>query len=463
MSERTLSSWIVYWPPRQSKYSFHAHRKLSKVFARNKILSITPSETFHIEDGFELTPAERQEAEQLQKEEQMRRRDPKAHTIMMMERKERDLGSLRHFAPSHILPPAAYVHPTTSTQPGHWDAPMIATDDMLRPPSSAPGAMLNALSIVSPSVGVSPNLDQPDSALLPRLIVKLRHGGSVPAPKQTHFSLAAPQRTSGPPKFTTHDLQNHVDDSITHKSGERDSHLEEALGKAIETLLDEQPLGESPNNNGLAPKGFQKATRQEFRTIISMKCSENKYENIADQLQSQYARGLRNFALEKGKNEEQQRYLVSGINRMLDGESVHPEMLLRILNDKSRHAKPDTTTDVVVDGHNQSDKTTGGQPGQKEGQAKRLAQAAEQEPRHHVPKKGHTSGINGHTTERNGTINGSKENRGKRKSVADDQHASKRIKRTHHPVRNAPAVPAMEKTFENLLTRENARSSRGGS
>lgn len=66
-------------------------RDVSNNSPRNNILSITPSETFHIEDGVELTPAERMEAEQMQKDEQLRRRNPKAHTAMILGRREMDL------------------------------------------------------------------------------------------------------------------------------------------------------------------------------------------------------------------------------------------------------------------------------------------------------------------------------------------------------------------------------------
>lgn len=45
--------------------------------ARNHILSITPTDTFHVEDGFELTAEEMKEAEQVQRNEQLRRRNLK--------------------------------------------------------------------------------------------------------------------------------------------------------------------------------------------------------------------------------------------------------------------------------------------------------------------------------------------------------------------------------------------------
>lgn len=70
--------------------------------AQSKIVSITPSETFHIEDGVELTPAERQEAEQIQKAEQLRRRDPQAYQQMEINRRARQLQPNKQYPASHV-------------------------------------------------------------------------------------------------------------------------------------------------------------------------------------------------------------------------------------------------------------------------------------------------------------------------------------------------------------------------
>lgn len=127
----------------------------------------------------------------MQKDEQLRRRDPKAHTAMILGRKERDLRSFQQHAPTHSLPPSAYVYPMTSTQSVCWDAPMIATGDMLRPPSTAPdaasgtGTMLYAPLIANPSAAVSPNLDQPQNGSLPHSNFKAGEGASSTASEQT--------------------------------------------------------------------------------------------------------------------------------------------------------------------------------------------------------------------------------------------------------------------------------------
>ena len=51
------------------------------------ILSITPTETFYVEDDQELTQEERLEAEQMQRDEQLRRRDPVRYNALMEKRR----------------------------------------------------------------------------------------------------------------------------------------------------------------------------------------------------------------------------------------------------------------------------------------------------------------------------------------------------------------------------------------
>ncbi|CAD6581667.1 MAG: hypothetical protein ASARMPRED_000675 [Alectoria sarmentosa] len=68
--------------------------------ATNHILSITPSETFHIEDGIELTPEESKEAEQMKKDFELSRRDPMAHNALINQRREEEARRLRQHVAS---------------------------------------------------------------------------------------------------------------------------------------------------------------------------------------------------------------------------------------------------------------------------------------------------------------------------------------------------------------------------
>lgn len=106
--------------------------------AQNRILSITPSETFHIEDGVELTPAEREEAEQMQKDEQLRRRDPQAYYKKEADRRAKQLHpGMQH---TKIPPPKKWIpyNGAPSTQPLQRLPSSTVHPDWVLPPSTAP-------------------------------------------------------------------------------------------------------------------------------------------------------------------------------------------------------------------------------------------------------------------------------------------------------------------------------------
>ena len=402
----------------------------------------------------------------MQKEEQLRRRDPKAHTAMILGRREREMRLLQQYSLSHN-PSQAGSDLMTSTQRVRCDAPMIATGDMLRPPSTAPdasfgtGRVLNAPSIVPISATVSQSLHQPESGPSSASASKTGRGASVPASKQTQSSLVAPQELSETPKFTTHDLQTHIDDSVSFLANNQTAQLEEALREAIGNLFGEGSLDGSSSNKGLVPEALEKATREDFQAIIERKSSENRYEPVPHLVLLTYARTLRRFIIQKAKSEEEHRHLASGLKHLLDKESINPKLLLKVLSDKLRPSKPNAPSDVLADGPTQADHTVSGQSEMRNGRTERAIATAEETSGH--PKSGSdpTSSFNDHKNGMNGIQNSSKEKNGgqKRSSAAEDEHQRKKTKRAPARTPNLPSPQAMEKLFKDFLTREAARSS----
>ena len=402
----------------------------------------------------------------MQKAEQLRRRDPKAHTAMILGRRERDMLLLQQHTLSHN-PSLAASDLMNSTQPVRCDAPVIATGDMLRPPSTAPdtsfgtGRMLNAPSIVPISATVSRSLHQPESVPLSASASNTGRGASVPALNQMQPGLVAPQWLSQAPKFSTHDLQNHIDDSISFLAKNQVAQLEEALREAIGNLFGEGSLDGSVSNKGLVPEPLEKATCEDFQAIIKRKSSENRYEPVPHLLLLTYARELRRFIIQKAKTEEEHRHLASGLKHLLDKESINPELLLKVLRDKLRPSKPNAPSDVVAGGPTQPDHTVNGQSALKRG-LRESATAMAQETSGH-PKSGSKliSSFNGHKAEMNGIQIISKQKKGgqKRSRAAEDEHQRKKIK--HAPARTPNLSPsqATDKLFKDFLTREAARSS----
>lgn len=405
----------------------------------------------------------------MQKEERLRRRDPKAHTAMILERRERVTRPLQQYAPLHNPPPTAFVDPMTSTQQVRWDAPMIATGDMLRPPPAASdptlgsGIMLDAPTNASSSLTISPNPDRPQFGTLSPTIARAGKAACVPISEQAQPGLVAPGRLIGTPKFTTHDLQNHIDNSVTFSANNQVAQPEEVLGEAIGNLFGEGPLERSLNNKGLVPKALQKATREEFQAIISKKCLENKYGHVDESLRLSYARELRTFIVQKAKNEEEHRHLASGLKNLLDKQSINPKTLLKVLGDKLRASKPDPSTDNAIVLQILPDHTISGQLEQMDGQTERITTAAESESGFQKPRSGPVSSINGHKTDMNESTNSSTDTRGgrKRSAAADHEHPKKKVKSALASTPNSSPSKTMESNFANLLKREAARAARG--
>ena len=410
----------------------------------------------------------------MQKEEQMRRRNPKAHTAMVLARREKGLRSLQLNAPLHNSTSPAYVNPINSTQRVRWDAPMITTGEMLRLPPTAPDAilgtesMLDAPLVINHGEALSTNLNEPESGPLSSTS-ETGEGTSVPAPNQTRSSLDVPQRLSGTTKFTAHDLQNHINKSITGVADDQFARQEEALGKEIYELLGEGSLDGSQTHKRRVPNALQKATGQEFQAIISRKCSENKYEHVADSPGLSYARELQDFIVQKAKSEEEYRHLASKLKHLLEEKSTNPKILLKVLSDKLRPPKLDAPTNNVEGGQFQPNDTVSGQPGPIHGLTETATGATEHGLGHHETGSDSFNGFNSHEKNKtesigprlkvvhpsNGMVNGFQKNKGgrKRSASADNEHPKKKMK---------PAL-ATEKMFVDLLRREAARSSRGGS
>lgn len=185
----------------------------------------------------------------MKKDFELSRRDPIAHNALMTRRREEEARKLRQHVASFPQQSGASKHHAHSTQPSRWDHPLIATGDMLLPPSTAPagGPLLYEPTIANPSAAVSPNLDQPQTGSLPDSNSTAGKGASVRAPKQTHPRFGARRRLSGTPDFTSRDLQKHIEDSITVPDTSGSSPRNSANGNTTEV---DGKMNESKENRG---------------------------------------------------------------------------------------------------------------------------------------------------------------------------------------------------------------------
>ena len=157
---------------------------------RNKILSIIPSETFHIEDGVELTAKERMEAEQMQRDEQLRRRNQQAHHAMIQERKEKEYRPFQHTS-AHNLSSTNIDSSMASTQPVCIRGPMTATGDMLPLPSTAPNVAIgNGSMICAPPIA-----DPIQPAIAKTHLPRIEYLPSSDSAKEDNDTPVASERT----------------------------------------------------------------------------------------------------------------------------------------------------------------------------------------------------------------------------------------------------------------------------
>ena len=145
---------------------------------------------------------------------ELSRRDPMAHNALINQRREEEARKLQHRLasfPQQSGFPAQLPH---STQPSRWDTPLIATGDMLLPPSTAPGGpLLYTPFVANLSSAISPQPDQPQLASTPAAGSEAGKSASVPDPNQSRSSVVAPWRLSESPRLTSHDLQKHIIES----------------------------------------------------------------------------------------------------------------------------------------------------------------------------------------------------------------------------------------------------------
>ena len=219
------------------------------IVTRNKILSIIPSETFHIEDGIELTAKERMEAEQMQRNEQLRRRN---------ERKEKEVGPFQHTS-AHNLSSADIDPSMSSTQPVSRHGPMISTGDMLPPPSTAPiapmgiGNMNWAPSITEPIQPAITNIH------LPR-IESLPYSDSAKEEKNTPV---ASERTS------PRDPQSGANGHNAEVNEDMNDNKENNEGRKHRLAADEERVSKKAKHGAAVSLSSAERTKKTFEDLIT--------------------------------------------------------------------------------------------------------------------------------------------------------------------------------------------------
>lgn len=160
---------------------------------RTPILSITPSDTFHLDDGVELTPQEKREAEQMHKDEQLRRQDPSKYVAIMNERRVKQLKQVTKAQANSSHGSLPLENTFLSTEPRQWHG-LPSPTGIYAPPSMAPMANIPLLeSTYSSTASQVANRSRPLSFLSPVLNAGPEICASMSAENQTSVDHAHPR------------------------------------------------------------------------------------------------------------------------------------------------------------------------------------------------------------------------------------------------------------------------------
>ncbi len=169
---KTRWSLIIFWLRGMSKSKPWMNDFVYADSFRTPILSIIKSSTFHVDD--ELTAEERKEAEQMQRDEQLRRKDPAKYFAMVVERRQKQVLGAQ----------PVYNSGAVSTQPS-FQQPAGATTD--HPPRSY------GLEPPTPRVSNGTEKEPPQMSVQETAVAGNKHGLEPPTghhkrPKITHPS-----------------------------------------------------------------------------------------------------------------------------------------------------------------------------------------------------------------------------------------------------------------------------------
>lgn len=375
----------------------------------------------------ELTAQEKEEAEQMQQDERLRRRNPKAYNDLMEKRREK--------ARTQYTCPADYSASTTpSIQHVHWgNGPLIASRDMILPPSTDPnlGAMVGGIGQHYPYPIVATA-----RASIPPLILPYEKTPLVD--KSATSSLSTPEEHSRtesiPPSVLSraNPLPKSLPESTIPLLKGDDAKTREALGVAIDDLFELTETSRDDVSAGREhiSKILVKAESKDIYNIMLKKEMENKYVIGSDTLRKTYSHELRRYIRERARNDADYERLAKGVKRLLEEDFTDPQTLVHVIADR-----------LGIANAKSSSHQNGEHPNDPQAQ-----------PETCVSTNGGTEAVQGRS-------NGPKNQKEARKHSLppEEQRSGKKLKRPSIITPDSSSAIAMDVQFENLMERESKR------
>ena len=313
----------------------------------------------------------------MQKDEQLRRRDPAKYFAMIERRKHAAIDKVQQ-ATRIPTTPGSQKASVTNNQPTSRHNRVAGPDSPLQPSPVALSSQLamkdTASSSMTPSRGTCagnmPPPAAPDSHVNPTSRVER----SISTPASTlHMiytsDVATPSgahnrsSSAGPPHWTALysplapeyldkellDRQLLVSDSSPTVSRDGDAAILDALNNEVENLFRHTPFNQSLNERGDISARMQDTAKEDFYAAMSAKGLRNHTLALADAARKLYAQELSHIIFEMSSDEPEYRRLVAGVKQLLARDEVKPKHLVKVMMEKHNSATRPSAMSPLVD------------------------------------------------------------------------------------------------------------------
>ena len=312
-----------------------------------------------------MTPEERVEAEQMQKDEQLRRRDPVKYFAMIEQRRQALIHQVQQ-ATRVPTTPGSQQASAMSTQPAGGHNKVAGPDSPLQliavPSASYLSTKDTASSSIAPPRGrCAENMPPPTAASNSHVTPALRVERAISTPAANlHMNSTSGVTTSsdahtrsssaGPSSWTASnsalaperldkqllDRQLLVPDPSPTASGDGDAEILYALKNAVANLFRHTSASshESLKKRGAMSATIQDIAKENFYAAMSAKGLRNPILALAEAARKLYAQELSHIIFEMSSNEGEYRHLVAGVKELLERDEVKPKHLVKVMMEK---------------------------------------------------------------------------------------------------------------------------------
>ena len=312
-----------------------------------------------------MTAEERVEAEQMQKDEQLRRRDPMKYFAMIEQRRQALIHQVRR-ATRVLTMPGSQQASTMSTQPASGHDKVAGPDSPLQliagPSASHLPTKDTASSSIAPPRGTSAeNMLPPTAAQDSHMTPALRAERAISTPASTlqmkstsgadtSSDVHTRSSSAGPSSWTAcHsvlatdsldkqllDRQLLVPGPLPTASANGDAEILHALKNAVADLFSHTSSSshESLNERGAMSETIQAIAQEDFYAAMSVKGLRNPILALAEAARKLYAHELSHIIFEMSRNEAEYRHLVACVKELLERDEVKPKHLVKVMMEK---------------------------------------------------------------------------------------------------------------------------------